>query len=159
METTVSSEQVEQFLYTEARLMDTHAYEDWLSLWDEEALYWVPSNDDDADPSRQISIIYDNRNRLEDRVARLNSGAAWSQDPASRLSRVVSNIEINQSEEGGVIVHSKFNLTELRREEITTHAGSVVHELTNKAGELKIRKKKVILINNDSFIGNLTFLL
>ena len=42
---------IENFLYHEARLMDEHAYADWLALFTGDARYWVPSNDDDADPS------------------------------------------------------------------------------------------------------------
>ncbi len=48
---------VEQFLYREARLADEQRLDDWLALWDEDALYWVPCNQDDIDPTRQLSII------------------------------------------------------------------------------------------------------
>lgn len=160
METRVTREQVEQFLYHEADLMDENAYEDWLALWDEEeALYWVPSNDDDLDPSRKISIIYDDRARLGERVARLETGAAWAQDPPSRLSRLIGNIRIEEESDGEVVVHSRFNLTEMRRDEQNTYAGRVVHRLSTDGGALKIRGKKVMLVDNDSFIGNLTFLI
>lgn len=160
METKAIREQVEQFLYNEAELMDESAYEEWLTLWDEEEVrYWVPSNDDDLDPSKQISIIYDDRTRLEERIARLSSGAAWAQDPPSRLSRLIGNIRIEEDPEGGVVVHSKFNLTELRRDEQNTYSGRVIHRLRTDGDTFKIRSKKVLLINNDSFIGNLVFLL
>ncbi len=78
-------EQIEAFLYREARLIDEHRYDQWLSLWTDEALYWVPCNEDDTDPERQVSIIYDDRGRLGERVARLKSGAAWAQEPKSRM--------------------------------------------------------------------------
>ncbi|MGH7804230.1 MAG: aromatic-ring-hydroxylating dioxygenase subunit beta, partial [Candidatus Binatia bacterium] len=47
---------VESFLYREARLMDTHRYDEWLALFDEDATYWIPSNRDDIDPRREVSI-------------------------------------------------------------------------------------------------------
>src|SRR5437773_1767250 len=81
-------EQIEAFLYREARLIDEHRYDEWLSLWTDEAIYWVPCNEDDTDPERQVSIIYDDRVRLGERVARLQSGAAWAQEPKSRMRRV-----------------------------------------------------------------------
>jgi benzoate/toluate 1,2-dioxygenase beta subunit len=84
---------VEEFLYQEAKLIDEHRYEEWLALWSEDALYWVPCNSDDADPMRQAMIIYDNRARLEERVYRLTSGAAWAQQPQSRTRRLISNVE------------------------------------------------------------------
>src|SRR5438445_7077305 len=129
----IDRHKVETFLYREARLMDEHAYDEWLALWTEDALYWVPCNEDDYDPERHVSIVYENRARLEDRIQRLKSGAAYAQDPKSRLSRVVGNVEIEargggvrdarpSTEGGGVrdapstsdaetIVRSSFNLT------------------------------------------------
>src|SRR5439155_898605 len=86
--------QIETFLYREARLMDEHAYDEWLALWTDDALYWVPCNRDDSDPMREVSIIYDNRARLEDRIMRLKSGAIYAQEPKSRLRRVVANVEV-----------------------------------------------------------------
>ena len=52
-------ERIESFLYYEARLIDEHQYDEWLSLWTEDALYWVPCNEDDFDPERHISIVYE----------------------------------------------------------------------------------------------------
>ena len=75
--------QIENFLYREARLMDEHAYDEWLSLWTEDALYWVPSNDDDMDPTQQVAIIYDNLAQMQNRIDRLKGGAAYSQPQIS----------------------------------------------------------------------------
>ena len=59
---------VAAFLYREARLMDEHRYQEWLTLWESsDTLYWVPCNDDDIDPRRQVSIIYDDHDRLMQR--------------------------------------------------------------------------------------------
>jgi 3-phenylpropionate/cinnamic acid dioxygenase small subunit len=150
---------VEDFLYLEARLMDTHAYDAWLALWTDDALYWVPSNDDDIDPERHVSIVYENRARLEDRIARLKSGAAYAQDPKSRLSRVVSNVEIEETSIGELLVHSVFNLTALRRRRMDVFAGRSVYRLRSDGDSFKIAYKKVLLINNDEVIHNLTFLI
>ena len=150
---------VERFVFREARLMDEHRYSEWLSLWTDDALYWVPCNDDDIDPTRHVSLIYDDRLRLEDRVRRLESGDAHAQMPKSRLVRVVSNIEV-EGEKEGLIVHSTFNLQELRRGRLNTFAGRSIHRLRSIAGgEFKIASKKVLLINNDEPMGHLTFLI
>ena len=150
---------VENFLYLEARLMDTHAYDEWLLLWTEDAVYWVPSNDDDIDPERHVSIVYENRAGLEDRIARLKSGAAYAQDPKSRLSRVVSNVEIEETNSDELRVHSTFNLTALRRRHIDIFAGRSIYKLRHDGDSFKIAYKKVLLINNDEVIHNLTFLI
>ena len=150
--------QIESFLYREARLMDEHAYDDWLALWADDALYWIPSNEDDIDPERHVSIVYENKTRLEDRIVRLKSGVAYAQDPKSRLSRVISNVEIEQKDNGEIAVHSKFNLTALRRGHMDTFAGRTLHTLRPDGESFKIVYKKVLLINNDEVINNLTFL-
>jgi 3-phenylpropionate/cinnamic acid dioxygenase small subunit len=103
---------VEQFLYREARLMDTHAYDTWLALWARTAHYWIPCNGDDIDVTRHVSLVNEDRPGLEDRVQRLKSGAHYAQDPPSRLSRVVSNVELDQdSSPDALVVHSTFNLS------------------------------------------------
>jgi 3-phenylpropionate/cinnamic acid dioxygenase small subunit len=151
--------QVETFLYREARLMDEHAYDEWLALWTDDAMYWVPCNEDDFDPERHVSIVYENRSRLEDRITRLKSGAAYAQDPKSRLSRVVSNVEIESENGDELTIHSTFNLTALRRGRMDTFAGRVLHKLRRQDESFKIAFKKVVLINNDQVIHNLTFLI
>ena len=155
----VDRHQIENFLYREARLMDEHAYDEWLSLWAEDALYWVPCNEDDIDPQRHVSIIYDNRARLEDRIERMKSGAAYAQDPKSRLRRVVSNVEVEEGDKGEVTVYSNFNLTELRRGRQDTFAGRTIYKLRPQGTSFKIAYKKVLLVNNDEVIDNLTFLI
>lgn len=99
------------------------------------------------------------RRGLEDRITRLKSGAAYAQDPKSRLSRVVSNVEIEQSTEGELTVYSTFNVTALRRRRMDTFAGRAVHKLRPDGDGFKIAYKKVLLINNDAVINNLTFLI
>ena len=155
---TVDRHQIENFLYREARLMDENAYDAWLALWSDDALYWVPANADDIDPQRHVSIIYEDKARLEDRIARLKSDAAYAQDPKSRMRRVISNIEIEEGENGEVTVYSNFNLTELRRSQQRTFAGRTIHKLRPEGNSFKIAYKKVLLVNNDEVISNLTFL-
>lgn len=151
---------IESFLYREARLMDEHAYDEWFSLWDDDdVLYWVPSNRDDIDPSREVSIIYDDRARLEERIARLNTGTAWAQDPPSRLRRLIANIEIEDGEGEEILVHSNFSLTEFRRDEQNIYTGRTTHRLRERDTDFKILYKKVALVENDGFLGNLTFLI
>jgi 3-phenylpropionate/cinnamic acid dioxygenase small subunit len=150
--------QIENFLYREARLMDENAYDEWFALWAADALYWVPANADDIDPQRHVSIVYEDKARLEDRIERLKSGAAYAQDPKSRMRRVIANIEIEEGDEGEVTVYSNFNLTELRRSQQRTFAGRTIHKLRPEGNSFKIAYKKVLLVNNDEVISNLTFL-
>jgi 3-phenylpropionate/cinnamic acid dioxygenase small subunit len=155
----VDRQRVEQFIYHEADLMDEHRYDEWLALWTDDALYWVPSGRDDIDPKREISLIYDDRVRLQVRINRLKSGFAHAQEPKSRMRRVVSNIVTQEVENGDIVVFSNFLLTELRRGKQDTFAGRTIHRLRPDNGSFKLASKKVLLVNNDEHIDNLTFLI
>jgi 3-phenylpropionate/cinnamic acid dioxygenase small subunit len=155
----VDRQQVEQFIYYEADLMDEHRYDEWLALWTDDALYWVPSGGDDIDPKREISLIYDDRVRLQVRITRLKSGFAHAQEPKSRMRRVVSNIVTQEAENGDIVVFSNFLLTELRRGKQDTFAGRTIHRLRPDNGSFRLASKKVLLVNNDEHIDNLTFLI
>lgn len=152
-------EQVERFIYDEAQLMDEHRYDEWLALWTDDALYWVPSGRDEIDPKREISLIYDDRVRLQVRIARLKSGFAHAQEPKSRMRRVVSNIVIEETENSEILVQSNFLLAELRRGKQDLFAGRTLHRLRPHDGSFKLVSKKVLLVNNDEYIDNLTFLI
>jgi 3-phenylpropionate/cinnamic acid dioxygenase small subunit len=150
---------VEQFIYTEAQIMDEHRYDEWLALWADDALYWVPTGRDEVDPKREISLIYDDRTRLQVRISRLKSGFAHAQEPKSRMRRVVSNIVIEEAENGEIVVASNFMLAELRRGKQDIFAGRTIHRLRPHENSFKIVSKKVLLVNNDEPIDNLTFLI
>jgi benzoate/toluate 1,2-dioxygenase subunit beta len=154
----VDHEQVRQFLYYEAQLMDEHRYDEWLALWAEGALYWVPSNRDEIDPKREVSLVYDDAVRLKLRIARLKSGFAHAQEPKSRMRRLISNVVIEEAE-GEVVASSNFLLAELRRGKQDLFAGRTTHRLRSHDGSFKMKSKKVLLVSNDEPIDNLTFLI
>lgn len=154
-----TKEQVEAFLFHEADCMDEGRYDDWLSLWDERGVYWIPCNHDDTDPARQVSIVYDNYDRLADRIERLNTPTMHTQRPRSRMRRVVGNIVVSETGGEEIEVKSNFILAELRNREQDNFAGRTIHKLKKNGSGFKILNKKVLLIQNDDPIGVLTFLL
>lgn len=149
-----------RFIVREARLMDEHRYEEWLALWAADGLYWIPCNADDVDPAREVSIIYDDRERLGERVERLLSGSVLAQDPLPRMRRVVSNVEIEEAGGAEIVVASNFVLVFARLGEQQLWAGRTIHRLRrDPSGGLQIVAKKVLLINNDQEIPLLQFLI
>ena len=150
--------EIEQLLYREARLMDEGRYDEWLSLWTDDAIYWVPCNHDDIDPMREVSLIYDDRVRLGERVDRLKSGSVLAQEPKPRMRRVVSNIEVGARESGETIVQSNFMLGIARPTGQQVWIGRSIHRLRGGADGLKIAHKKVLLINSDMEMPLLQFL-
>jgi benzoate/toluate 1,2-dioxygenase beta subunit len=152
-------EVIEKFLHHEARLMDENRFREWLALWTNDAIYWVPCNSDDLDPARQVSIIYDNRDRLDDRVTRLASGTVLAQDPKPRMRRVVSNIEIEKDSGVEIEVSSNFVLVQARGGWQYLWAGRSEYRLRRDGGGLKIAFKKVMLVNSDQEMPVLQFLI
>jgi 3-phenylpropionate/cinnamic acid dioxygenase small subunit len=153
------SSEIAAFLYLEARLVDEHRYQEWLSLWEQSGtLYWVPCNDDDIDPRRQVSIIYDDRNRMVERVERLLSGSVLAQQPVPKMRRLVSNIEIEKTADDELTVASNFILATARAGRQELWAGRTIHRLRVGAAT-KIIAKKVLLNNSDQEIPLLQFLI
>lgn len=155
----ISRSEAEQFLYLEARLMDSHAYDDWYALWAEDAVYWLPCNLDDYDPTKRVSLVYEDHDGLKDRIDRLKSGQAWAQDPRSRLTRVVANVECADIDGDEIEVHSAFNITASRNGRIEIIAGRNLHRLRKTPEGLRMSYKKVVLVDNDEVMSNLTFLI
>ena len=156
----VEQNAIQQFLYLEARLMDNHRYDDWLALWveDGQVTYWVPCNGNDVDPRTNVSIIYDTRTQLRNRITRLRE-TLWLREQGPRLSRVVSNVKIEQQTAAEVTVSSSFILAQLHRHEQYLWAGTSIHRLVPSDEGFRIRSKKVMLINNDEPMPNLMFLI
>jgi 3-phenylpropionate/cinnamic acid dioxygenase small subunit len=152
-------DEIERFLFKEARLMDEHRYDEWLDLWiQEEATYWVPANADDADPAVNVSVIYDRRGQLRNRIRRLKE-TLWLKERTPRLKRIVGNIVIESESGAEVTVSSSFILAELHRGIQTIWAGGTTHVLVNGGGSLRIKAKKVVLLNNNEPIPNMLFLM
>jgi 3-phenylpropionate/cinnamic acid dioxygenase small subunit len=151
--------QVESFLYREALCMDEHRFDEWLSLWSNPARYWVPCNEDDIDPARQVSIIYDDHARLVQRIDRLKSGSVQAMDPKPRMRRLISNIEIEPVEDLKLTVRSNFILCMARMNTQQLWCGRSVHALRREPDGLKIAEKKVLLINSDQEMPLLQFLI
>jgi 3-phenylpropionate/cinnamic acid dioxygenase small subunit len=150
--------EAEDLLYREARLLDDLRHQEWLAMLDENATYWIPCNGEGTDPNREISLVFDDKHRLTDRIGRLQSGLAHAQNPPSRTKRLVSNVEIENVTENAATVLSGFILYELRRGKERVFAGRYEHRLHLVDGTWKIASKKVVLMNNDEVIDNLTFI-
>ena len=152
-------QQLEQFLYQEARLLDTGRFEEWLALFTEDALYWAPAGHDDIDPTRHVSIIHDDKPALARRIKRLRSGHAYAQEPASRTHRLVSNVEPGFYEHEVLEVNSVMLLIELARHQQTIHSARCVFTLVRAGESWMIRRKKINLLCNNEPLGATAFLL
>jgi benzoate/toluate 1,2-dioxygenase subunit beta len=153
---------VVDFVYKEARLADEARYAEWLALWTDDGVYWVPATTDPgADPDKHISHIYDNRGRIETRIKLLQTGHRYSQEPPSLMRRLISNIEA-EADGAELLAESNFALAELAiqaKREMHWWVGRTTHRLRRVEGELKMCRKKVVLVNAAEPLPNLSFLI
>jgi 3-phenylpropionate/cinnamic acid dioxygenase small subunit len=147
-----------QFLFREAALLDRRKLPAWLELFAPDATYWVPLREHYTDPESELNIVYDDLSRLRERVERLDSGIAYAQDPPSRTARVLSNVTAERSADG-FVTDAVFVLYELRASDIQLLAGRYRHELVAVDGDLRIRHKRVELVNRTEPFFNLSFIL
>lgn len=150
---------VEQFLYREARLCDEHRFAEWEALWTADGEYWVPANGDGTDPTRQMSVLFDNRSRIATRIRQLESGKRHAQSPPSRLARLVGNVEVRRDDGTDIAVASVFSVHESRLRGVTVWAGRAEHVLRRTPDGLRMAAKTVRLVDNDRPIPTLAFLI
>lgn len=156
----LSKDRAEEFIYREAQFADEHRFDEWLALWDEQdILYWVPAGGDDIDPRRHVSLVYNNTHALiEERITRLKNRNMHAQQPRSRMRRLLSNMVIAQDDGRCAQVEANFLLAELRSGKQDLFAGRTIYQLRYDATSIRLAGKKVLLLNNDECIDNLTFL-
>ena len=144
----------------EARLLDQLRYEDWLALFAAECIYWVPATPHAGDPRREVAVMFDDRRRLEDRVFRLRTGFAWSQAPASRTVRLISNVEVFATARDDVrMVRSNFLIHEFWGDETRFLSGWSGHRFAQSQGGWQILAKQVNLLECDQSIRNPSIIL
>ena len=152
------AEEVEALLYREARLLDERRFDEWLELFTQDAVYWVPAGGDAPDPAQHVSLVYDDRQRLELRVRRALSAQAWAQDPPSHTARAVSNVEVENGTDKEATVHSVVTVLEARAGRQTLYMARCRYRL-RRDREWKVARKEVRLVNRDDAFDNLTLLL
>jgi benzoate/toluate 1,2-dioxygenase beta subunit len=149
-----------RLLEREARFLDQLRYDDWLAMYAAECVYWVPSTPKAGDPRREIAIMFDDRRRLEDRIYRMRTGFAWSQAPASRTVRLVTNVEVFSTvRDDARMVRSNFLISEFWGDETRQLTGWAAHRVVRDHAGWKIQAKQVNLIECDQPIRNPSIIL
>jgi|SRR5579875_391397 len=103
--------EIEQALYAEARLLDARRFREWLDFLTDDIIYWMPIRNvrRAADSDREFTrygepAFYDeNRQLLEARVLKLESGWSWAEDPPSRTRHHLSNITLLETKPTGEV--------------------------------------------------------
>lgn len=153
-----SAREIEQFLYHEARLLDMQRYEEWLDLYTEDAIYWVPLEQGQDDPLQTSSIIYDDRTLLELRVRQARHPRAHARLPLVRTVHQVGNVAVLSEVNSEIKVASTLQLVEFRNERQRVWGALVEHVLRRTAAGLRIARKRVDLVNSEGELDGVAIL-
>jgi 3-phenylpropionate/cinnamic acid dioxygenase small subunit len=159
--------EVEQFLYREARLLDERRFHEWLELFTDDARYWMPVQtnrypvtskaisilDDtryqeaERGQAEEVAILDETRDSLRSRIARLDTGMAWAEDPPSRTRHIIANIEVVERDTASeLLVYSNYVVYRNRGQtEQDFYVGGREDILRNVNGAWKIARRKVSL--------------
>ncbi|HXY67762.1 MAG TPA: aromatic-ring-hydroxylating dioxygenase subunit beta [Mycobacterium sp.] len=145
----ISRQQVEEFLYAEAALLDAWQLDDWLLLFDDDAKYEVPCNDaPDGDPAHDLLLIDDNHVRLTARVERLNSRRAHREYPHSRTNHQVFNVRVDAAAKD-ISVTASFTVWRFRAGRSSCYVGRYRYRLRRTDDSFRIACKRVELDMTD----------
>jgi 3-phenylpropionate/cinnamic acid dioxygenase small subunit len=147
---------VEQFLYHEARLLDTHQFEAWLELFTDDATYWVPLERAQKDGIHTSSLIHDDRTLLALRVEQVRHPRAHARLPLARTVHQVGNV-IVAAEGTETRVHSTLQVVEWRNDRQRVWGALVEHRLRRAPDGFRIVHKRIDLVNSEGELDGITF--
>ncbi|HIF17632.1 MAG: aromatic-ring-hydroxylating dioxygenase subunit beta [Cycloclasticus sp.] len=149
----------ESLIFTEARLADDLRLEQWLDCYSDQCVYWIPSSYPVVDPRQEITLEFHDKRRLQDRVARIRTGVAYSMVPVIRTRHVLGNIEYRQGVDKEVRARASFIIDALFDGKHRILSGWIGYSLVSEQNEWKIAVKQINLIDADCLQENNTFFL
>ncbi|WP_047155031.1 aromatic-ring-hydroxylating dioxygenase subunit beta [Aneurinibacillus tyrosinisolvens] len=142
----ITRQEIEDFLYHEAELLDEFRLKEWAALFSSRGTYIIPPiGNPDADFTTSLFLVHDDRERLEQRALRLLKKEAHVEYPHSTILHNVSNVRIVHKEEDAVKVKCNFATYRTKRERLDCYVGVLEYTFVKENDELKIQEKKVIL--------------
>ncbi len=169
---------VEQFLYREARLLDERRFHDWLGLFTDDVHYWMTARgnryprsskalasldndrraDEDPNSTEEFALFDEDIRTLTARVARLDTGMAWAEDPPSRTRHLITNIEIApDASEFVLTAYCNFIVYRSRGEtEQDFYVGARQDRLRRVDGAWRIAGRRMVLDQNVLTAKNLS---
>ena len=151
-----TSQDLSGFVHAEARLLDERRFEAWLDLFTEDGRYWMPLTPGQTDPILQGSLMYEDKLLLRIRVERLAGLRTYSQQPVSRGHHLMGQPSVetahpwHQPGQDQYVVRAPFHYVESRHDDQILYAGWSTFELVRVDSSLRIRQKRVDLLNCDA---------
>jgi 3-phenylpropionate/cinnamic acid dioxygenase small subunit len=161
------TQEIAQFLYTEAELLDERRHDEWLALLAEDIRYWMPMRrnvkygDADREFTREtedVSWFDEGKDTLIRRVRQIQTGIHWAEEPRSRIAHMVSNVQLLSVTPASVEAKSRFLIYRNRVEtETDLLVGKREDTLRRHGDGWLIARRKIILDQNVLLTKNLTF--
>lgn len=156
----VTAENIVDFIYAEARMLDEGHFSQWLELWLVDGFYWMPLDYQQTSPTAATSLLYEDNFMLRLRVERLNGERTFSQKPKSRCHHVLQRPFIDEfnADDGEFKTNTSMHYIETRLDQQQLFAVTATHDLKLVDNELKIANKKVELLNCDAALPSIQLL-
>lgn len=150
---TLSYQDIQAFLYAEARAQAEKRWADWLAFYHPQVDFYMPSWDDDdrltTDPHNEVSLIYyPSKQGLEDRVFRIETDRSSASTPDTRYNRSISNIEVLAQDETRVDLCFNWTTHSFRYDIVDLYYGTARYLLDTSGAKPLILKKYVVLKND-----------
>jgi 3-phenylpropionate/cinnamic acid dioxygenase small subunit len=154
---TPSDSELIDFVTGEARLLDQQRFDDWIDLFTEDSHYWMPLERGQTDPRLMASLMYEDKLLLRIRVDRLKSNRTYSQKPRSYCHHLlqVPYIEQRDQRDNRYVTWTPLHYVETRGDEQMLLAAWATHHLAVIEGAIKIKLKRVDLVNCDAAFGSI----
>jgi 3-phenylpropionate/cinnamic acid dioxygenase small subunit len=145
------------FYIREAWLLDERKFAEWLDLFAEDVLYFMPRRKNvprreshrEVTPLGDLAVFEDDKRYLAMRVARLDSGMAWAEDPPSRTRHLIGNLVVEPLDNGDVQAKTAFIVYRSHLEtDQQLLAGSREDVLRAVNGAWKVSKRTIVLDAN-----------
>ena len=144
-------ETIADLIRLETRCLDQADLDTWVSLFTEDGYYWMPLEREQTDPEQHDSLIYDNRALMEMRRYNLHNPLSPTMQQEVRSVRILSEPEIDMSAgPGGEIIVRASVIAVIYHRKQDTFAGAVIWCLVRTEEGLKIKSKRVDLLNADA---------
>ena len=146
--------QVRDLLYLEADLLDRQRWDEWLALYADDCVYWVPSwlSEDELgdDPEMQVNMIYIvGKPGLAARLHRISSGQAYAESPLTRTAHLEDTVRLLEHDGDSISASAKWmTLSADSRMGKQIRGGWYEYELRRTGDALLIGRKKIVLLED-----------
>ena len=153
--------QLAEFIYREARFLDEKRFDAWYELFTDDARYWMPLTRGQPDGRTHTSLFYEDKLLLKVRIERLRHPNAFSQQQPSFCQHVLQQPALEESGPPAdeVVMRTPFMYVESQLDTQIVLAGVAYHHLTCIDGALRIRMKKIELLNCDAALPSIQLLI